>query len=415
MHILVVGGGIIGVAAAHALLDNGHAVTILDRTGFGAEASGRNAGWIAHNDILPLAGPKAWRNLPRWLADPLGPLTIRPSYAPRILPWMLRFAAASTPRRIEDSTLAIAALNGASLPAWRRRLDALDLGGLLRPRGQLSVWTDPAAFARFPALAERQRGFGVSVEILSAAQVAALEPAFARAAAAGTIVGGALYPDGPHVADPALLTETLGKRALERGARLVNAQIQGFEDASGRVTARCDGGVSITVDRAVLALGAWSKPLAATVGDAVPLDTERGYNVTTAPGALGLTRPVMYEGHGFVTSPLDSGDRIGGAVEFAGLDAPPNYARVDALLGKLRRFLPELSAVEGVRRLCFRPSIPDSLPVIGPASRLPAVIHAFGHGHYGLTQAAVTAELVAALIDRKSPALPLAPYAPTRF
>ncbi len=98
----------------------------------------------------------------------------------------------------------------------------------------------------------------------------------------------------------------------------------------------------------------------------------------------------MYEGHGFVTSPLDGGDRIGGSVEFAGLDAPPNWARVDAMLGRLRRVLPGRPVGDGARWMGFRPSIPDSLPVIGPATADRRVIHAFGHGHYGLTQAAAT-------------------------
>ncbi|MFD1627620.1 NAD(P)/FAD-dependent oxidoreductase [Azospirillum griseum] len=415
MRIAVVGGGVIGVTIAHALLDGGHAVTIIDREGFGAQASGRNAGWIAHADILPLAGPKAWRNLPRWLCDPLGPLTIRPAYLPAILPWMLRFVAASSPQRIEASTHAIAALNGAALPAWKRRLAALDLTDALVERGQVSVWSDASAFAQFPALAKRQRDLGVPVQTLTAPEVAELEPAFGRAVASGWIQGGAHYPTVPHVTDPADLTERLGQRAVARGAEVVTGAVQSFAARGDGVSVRFANGTELAADRAVLALGAWSKPLAATAGDRVPLDTERGYNVTTTAGTLGLSRPVMYEGHGFVTSPLACGDRIGGAVEFAGLDADPNYARVDALLGKLRRFLPDLGAVEGVRRLCFRPSIPDSLPVIGTASAIPQVIHAFGHGHYGLTQAAITAELVAAQIDRRAPPLPLDAFSPQRF
>ncbi|MDB5562048.1 MAG: amino acid oxidase, partial [Hyphomicrobiales bacterium] len=153
----------------------------------------------------------------------------------------------------------------------------------------------------------------------------------------------------------------------------------------------------------------------AGLGDAVPLDTERGYNVTFAPGTLGLTRPVMYEGHGFVSTPLDSGDRVGGSVEFAGLEAEPNFARVDAILTRLRRFLPELQADAGPRWMGFRPSLPDSLPVIGPSAKGAHVIYAFGHGHHGLTQAAATAEIVAALVADREPAFDIAAYSARRF
>ncbi|MBN9000287.1 MAG: FAD-binding oxidoreductase, partial [Rhizobiales bacterium] len=117
----------------------------------------------------------------------------------------------------------------------------------------------------------------------------------------------------------------------------------------------------------------------------------------------------------FVVTPLDTGDRAGGSVEFAGLDAPPNFARVDAMLTRLARFLPQADLTGGTRWMGFRPSIPDSLPVIGPARAGPRIIHAFGHGHYGLTQAAATAEIVADLLAGRGPAVAIAPYSPQRF
>jgi D-amino-acid dehydrogenase len=165
----------------------------------------------------------------------------------------------------------------------------------------------------------------------------------------------------------------------------------------------------------VVAAGAWSMPLAASLGDAIPLDTERGYNVTLPSGRLGLSRPVMFEGEGFVATPLASGDRVGGSVEFAGLSAPPNFARVDAILKRLARFMPEADLSGGTRWMGFRPSIPDSLPVIGTAPGEPRIVYAFGHGHYGLTQAAASAEIVADLLAGRTPAIDLSPYSPRRF
>jgi len=410
MKIVILGAGIVGTCAAHAALDAGHDVVILDRDGPAGGTSQGNAGWIAHIDIEPLASPKVWRMIPRWLVDPLGPLAIRPAYLPKLAPWLWRFLAASRPGALAANARALIALQLAALPAWERRLETLGLTRHLHRSGCLSVWPDAGALAAAAPVIARQQEFGIPVEVLDQAQVRALEPALS-----GEIAGGALYATGCHVSDPRHITVALAASAVERGARLVREEAVAPVPGPDAVTIRCGSGENHDADRVVLALGAWSRPLAAMLGDHVPLDTERGYNITLPRGTLGLQRPVNFETQGFVTTPLDTGDRVGGAVEFGGLNAPPNYARVDAILARLRRFLPHLPEMPGTRWMGFRPSIPDSLPVIGTARRDPRVILAFGHGHYGLTQAAVTAEMVLALIDGKPPPLDLAPYSPRRF
>lgn len=411
MRIAVAGAGIVGLAIAHALLDEGHTVELIDREGIAAGASRGNAGWVAHTDIMPLASPKAWRYMPRWLTDPMGPLAIRPSYLPHLLPWFLRFVAASQPEQVERGTVALAHLNLQALPSWEQRLAALGLSNrFLRQRGILTVWSDPKVHEAVAAVAKRQAGFGIAADLLDAAAVRRLEPAFGPA-----VAGGALHPAGLHVADPKDLTVELGEKALARGATLVKAAVTGMRPVGDGVEIRFSGLAERRYDRAVLALGAWSKHLAKGLGDAIPLDTERGYNITLPPGTMGVSRPVMFEGHGFVTTPLDSGDRIGGSVEFAGLTARPNYKRVDAMLARLRSFLPDMGPTEGPRWMGFRPSLPDSLPVIGASRATDRVLYAFGHGHYGLTQAAATADIIAALVAGRRTSIDIQPYSAQRF
>ena len=412
MHVVIVGAGIVGIATAHTLLDAGHRVSLVDPGHQPGRPCDGNAGWIAHTDIMPLASPKVWRHLPRWLMDPLGPLAIRPSYIPAIAPWLFRFVAAARPSRIERSIKAIQALNADAMPAWRRRLEALGLTHHLRESGTLSVFSTQAAFRAAEAIVDRQRAFGIPVEMLDRPQLVALEPALGDRAMAGLY-----YPSGCHVSDPRAVVSDLGILARERGAEWLQARASAVVPTGDAITVRLEGGTVVAADRAVIAAGAWSKPLAATLGDAIPLDTERGYNLTLPPGSLGLSRPVAFEGEGFVTTPLDIGDRIGGAVEFAGLDAAPNFGRVDAIMGRLRRFLPHLpeQTPDGPRWMGFRPSIPDSLPVIGPARQSDRVVYAFGHAHHGLTQAAATAELVRAMIDRRPLRIDAAPYSASRF
>lgn len=412
MHVAIIGAGIIGIQSAHQLLDDGHTVTLLDPAGLAEMTSRGNAGFIAHTDILPLASPKVWRNIPKWLFDPLGPLTIRPAYALAILPWMLRFVAASAPSRLEASTQALIALNGLSLPAWERRLERLGITERhMRHKGYLYVFASAGDFAAARSWLTRQQKLGIPVELLpDRASLRKLEPALGEAAAAG-----AHYPTGCSVDDPASVSKALGELALKRGGVLITQAVQTILPVQGGVELGLESGEVVTADAAVIAAGAWSKPLCAQLGDKIPLDTERGYNVTLPKGALGLTRPVVFEGQGIVATPLDSADRAGGAVEFAGLEAPPNYARVDAILARLRRFLPDAKLDGGTRWMGFRPSLPDSLPVISRSSASERVVYAFGHAHHGLTESAATGEIVAALIGQhRSPIDPF-PFNAQRF
>ncbi len=411
MRVAIIGAGIVGLAIAHALLDRGHEVVLIEPGGKQGRPTDGNAGWIAHTDVMPLASPKAWRNLPRWLMDPLGPLTIRPGYLPHLTPWLVRFLLASSPSRIKASIRAIRSINAEALPAWKSLLSSLDLSGHLRENGILSVWRHRGAFLRSQDIIERQRSFGIEAEALSPAAIAELEPALRNVEAA------VLYPDACHVSDPATLAADLLRLALERGAIPVAAHASRIEPHDRAVRVHTDGSSpALVADQVVISAGIWSRALAAQLGDRIPLDTERGYNATYPKGTFGISRPIMFEGEGFVTTPLDTGDRVGGAVEFAGLEAPPNHSRTDAMVQRLTRFLPHLQSKPAAERwMGFRPSIPDSLPVIGPAGRDRRVIYAFGHGHYGLTQAAITSRLVTDLVEQKPVGMNMKPFVAQRF
>jgi D-amino-acid dehydrogenase len=411
MRVAIIGAGIVGLATAHAMLDRGHEVVLVEPGGKQGRPTDGNAGWIAHTDIMPLASPKAWRNLPGWLLDPLGPLTIRPGYLPQLAPWLARFILASSPHRIKASITAIRDINAEALPAWKGLLSSLNLDDHLRERGILSVWRRHGSFVQAQDILKRQRSFGIPVDILTLDDLARLEPALRNAEAA------VLYPDACHVSDPALLAADLMRIALERGATHVPEHALGLEPREGGVHVRTDGATAeIIADQVVVAAGVWSRSLAQQLGDRIPLDTERGYNATYAKGTFSLNRPIMFEGEGFVATPLDTGDRVGGAVEFAGLEAPPNHSRTDAMVQRLTGFLPHLQVEPPAKRwMGFRPSIPDSLPVVGPAGKDERIVYAFGHGHYGLTQAAITSRLVADLLERKPVGMDLNPFLPQRF
>ncbi len=223
------------------------------------------------------------------------------------------------------------------------------------------------------------------------------------------------YEAGCHVSDPNQLTLALAKKVLERGARFDAHDVREIASQDRGIVLSYGDGSRETFEAVVLAAGAWSQPLAARLGDNIPLDTERGYNTTFPPGTLGLSRPVVFEGHGFVFTPLDTGDRIGGSVEFGGLKAAPNFKRMDVLLRRFQEFVPDAVLQGGRQWMGFRPSMPDSLPVISYPTQDRRIVYAFGHGHYGLTQAVVTARIVTHLVARTAPDIDPGPFSAQRF
>jgi D-amino-acid dehydrogenase len=409
-EILIVGGGIVGICCAAHLAEAGHTVTVVDRTGICEETSAGNAAALAFTDMLPLAQKGMMRNLPRWLLDPLGPLAVPPAYLPKLLPWLWRFWRAGSPKNYEASLAAQAAMMKLAEASWLELMDRSGTRDMLRGDGSLELYESEAEFrASLPGWDARAR-FGVAFRHLASDEIAAYQPGLSPAFTHATFV-----PGWKTVADPKLLGKAIWAYAEKKGARFVQGRVERVGTETGRPVARLADGRTLAADRLVIAAGAWSHLLARQLGDAIPLETERGYNTTLPLDAFDLKRQLVFSGHGFVITPLSTGLRVGGAVELGGIDRPPNYARSKAMLTKAARFLPGLKTGGGREWMGFRPSLPDSLPVIGAAPRAPGVYYAFGHGHLGLTQAAATSRLVGDLVAGRPAVINLSPFSPQRF
>lgn len=410
VDLIVVGAGVIGLSVALDAQARGMSVTVVDRTGPASGASAGNAGAFAFSDILPLASPGILRKAPGWLLDPLGPLSIPLAYALRITPWMYRFWRASAPARVAQSTQAQTALMDLSKAALTTFLDLSGTTGMLRRAGNLQVYEGKAEFTASLPGWQARTDHGIAFDHLSAAEMAGLQPGLAARFTHGTFT-----PEWYSIADPRLYTLALADRFCAKGGSLQVAEVAGLNPSDNGVTVRLKTDTSLTAGKVVLAAGAFSHLLARGVGDKIPLETERGYNTTLPTSAFDLRMQVTFGGHGFVASPLSTGVRIGGAVELGGLKLAPNFKRADAMLRRAQAFLPGLNLEGGVQWMGFRPSLPDSLPAIGPSRLSPRVIHAFGHGHLGMTQSAGTARLVADLLTGVSSAIDLTPFSPQRF
>jgi len=407
--VIVIGAGIVGLGCAYHLRKDGLTVTVVDRDPEGDKASLGNAGGIGISEVVPAAVPGVFWRVPGWLLDPLGPLALRPSHAPRLIPWLLRFARAAAPNEMRRISAALAALNLRVYDDLVPMLAVTGLSGELHRKGALSVYESKAGFGRDQEEWALKRSLGIEIEEISGEESRRMEPAL------GPIVERAIVtPQWSHVSDPKRIVDGLRRWLQANGVAFVRGDASAVA-ISGSPSVALTDGRELPTPKVVIAAGAWSGALARGIGDPVLLESERGYNTTLPRPGIRLEREVIFAERKFTATPLSSGLRIGGAAEFAGLTARPNYRRSRALVTLAKRYLPDLDAADGTEWMGHRPATPDGLPVIGPSRRYPAVLYAFGHGHVGLTQAATTGRLIADIASGRPPVVDLAPYSIARF
>jgi len=405
--ILIVGGGIIGTMAAAYLVENGHQVEIIDRRGIMEETSSGNAAALAFGAVMPLASKGIWRKIPKWFVDPLGPFSIRPTHLPHLAPWLIRFCCASRKKARLHSLEAQVSLMQLAEAEMMGLIERASLQQMLITKGSLELYESEAEAQSEQTMWQVCRQYGVETQPLHGqSALADIQPGLSERFVAGTYV-----PMQRNVGDPKIF----GKAVWDYAARLGASWRKGVVEKLRATEIELASGEIFKADKIIIAAGSWSHHFTKFFGDKVPLDTERGYNTTLPRGSFDLKLPLTFSGHGFVITPLATGVRVGGAVELGGLKLPPNYARSEAMLKKAKLFLPQLKTQGGRQWMGYRPSLPDSLPVIGQASGQADVFYAFGHGHLGLTQSGATARLLRDLVEGNPPSIPLEPFRAQRF
>ena len=408
--VTVVGAGIVGICTALALQERDFDVSIIDRDAPAEGASYGNAGVISPWSCVPQSLPGLWKNVPKWLLDPKGPLSVRWTYGPRVFPWLVKFMKAGSLQRLPAIADAMLAVNAPSIELYRQLLADSGEGDLVKDCLYLHVYRD-AGGADPGALPWRLRSErGVPLEFLKNGEVQELEPEISPAFKSAVVI-----KQQGRTVNPGRLGKVLAALAERRGARFLRGRVERIvPDANGGYRIDTDQG-SHTSKTVVLAAGAWSVRLLSGLGVRVPLEAERGYHLMFTDPGLSLSHSVLDGDHMFVTSSMEMGVRSAGTAEFAGLDAAPDYRRARVFKAHAKALLPNLNTESAEEWMGTRPSSPDSVPFIGPLPGHPGIFCGFGHGHLGLTGAPMTGRMLAALVSNEPLNVDMTPYRLNRF
>ena len=409
-RVLVIGAGIVGCSAALWLQRDGHQVTIVDKAGPGEGASKGNASVLAAESCIPIATPGILWDVPKYLSDPLGPLAIRWSYLPKLAPWLWRFVRSSGEATVEQISIALNALLVEALATHKELATAAGCRDIIQESGCLAIFESDAGFRSYQWDLELHKRRGIKTEILKAEEIRQFEPSLQP-----IYRHAVYYPESSYFLDNYRLVRTLAEDVARNGGRVLQDEIQDFEIGPDGPKAAIGRNGRYEFDAVVVAAGAWSRVLSAKLGERVPLETERGYHVTL-PHAARRPRMPLYSGdHSFTVTPLEIGLRLAGTVELGGLELPPNPGRNEVLIRQGRRMFGELDQRDRSDWMGFRPSMPDSKPVIDCGRHFKNAFFAFGHGHIGLTLGPITGKLIADLVNDRKPGIDLAPFAVDRF
>jgi len=409
-NITIIGAGIVGIATASYLRRDGHEVTVVDSRPPGEYCSFGNAGILSPGSCVPQALPGVLSKVPGYLSDPLGPLAIRPGHFLKALPWFLRLVAASRLSRVEQIADALHPLLKQTFDAYLPLVQQANVADIIRQTGYVVAYATRAAFQKDALPWKLRRDRGVLMEQLDSAGIRQKVPQLG-----GNYEAGLYLPEQGFVTNPERLTKSLAAQFQKDGGRIVQRKVLDIEVAPDGPRALVTDAGNMALETLVICAGSHSNDFSSKCGDDVPLEAERGYHVTYSDPNFTLPMPVFLPQQKFFVTPMEMGLRIAGQSEFAGNDAEPNYARADVLATQMQQVFPGIRNADATKWMGRRPSMPDSLPVIGPASQMPNVWYAFGHGHVGLCGGAPTGRVIADLIAGRPPSVDVAPFRVTRF
>ncbi|MCF3933067.1 FAD-dependent oxidoreductase [Acuticoccus sp. M5D2P5] len=408
--VIVIGAGIVGVSTAAWLLKDGHEVVLVDKQAPGEGTSFGNAGVLASASVVPVTVPGLAKKAPRLLFDPKEPLFLKWSYLPKIAPWLVKFLRNANPADTKRIAAALAEITRDSLAEHQSVAEGTPAARFIEPADYVFAYRDRAMFEGDAFGWEIRKSHGYDWEILEGDEVQAYDPLLSP-----SIRHLVRVPGHGYIKDPGAYVKALADHVVASGGTLLRGDVEDIVHVGGKVTGVRVDGETVACDVAILATGAWSAPIARRLGLTVPLESERGYHLEFY-GVNAMPRsPTSVVAGKFVATPMEGRLRLAGIVEFGGLDAPPSRAPFELLEEKIRAAMPGLTWTERREWMGHRPSLTDSLPMIGEVPGIAGAFLGFGHQHVGLTCGPRTGRLLAQLVSGRKPNVDMSSFAPSRF
>ncbi|MDB4078520.1 FAD-binding oxidoreductase [Amylibacter sp.] len=406
--VIVIGSGITGVSCAEELRRSGANVTIIDRVKAGdpTQTSFGNAGILAREGIMPIANPSMLKMIPQILLSPNSPVYLKWSYLAKFSPWALQFIMNGTRPKALPIILALNELiydtveNHIQLSkntGAARFIEKGDMTLLFRNRKQFSS----DKFAN-----QTRRNLGITWEELTRDKLLDRDPHISK-----LYQFGLAYKNHGWITNPAAYVSSLAKHFQENGGKILIGEVSKINGNNVELK----GGIILKAENIVLATGAWSKNLASQLGHNIPLQAERGYHLSLKNASHMPPNTYLITDKKFGLTPMDGFLRCAGQSEFAPLEMPPNPKAIKNLRKFLFRLYPKLEYETETIWQGTRPTLPDSLPVIGRSSKNTSVIFAFGGQHLGLTMGPKIGKMVRDIIFERQSNVNMTPYSSDRF
>jgi D-amino-acid dehydrogenase len=409
-HVIVIGGGMVGVATAIWAQREGNRVTLIDKGEPEDRASFGNAGVLASASVLPVTMPGILAKLPKMVLNPTEPVFTRWSYLPRLIPWVMRYLSHATAPEVRRIATALQPIIGNSLEDHLALCEGTPAAQFIVPTDFSILYKDRGAFEGDAFAWQIRSDLGFTWSEHEGAARNDYDHIFTK----GLDFMAALSGHG-RITDPGAYMEALRAHLITSGGRILTAEVTDILQNDGRATGVMTKDGIETADRIAITAGAWSPLLTKKLGVKIPVEAESGYHLEFWDPSFMPKSPTLVPAKTLLFSPMEGRLRVAGAVEFGGLKNKGQDKVFDLLKTSTEEVLPGLTYSKVTRWMGHRPAPTDSVPIIDELSTVKGVFLGFGHQHVGLTGSARTGQILAQLISGKRPNIDLTPYSASRF